>query len=304
MEAIFNVSQPFPDSALEWLAKKGEVDMRTVKVVEWLLKLRNFKVLYLGRWQSAIDEQQIEVESLEFLKGLKKMKKLRLLSLQGISWINELPNSITTLNHLRVLDLKSCFNLEKLPQGIGSLKRLTHLDVSGCYMLNGMPKSVSALTELRVLKGFVTGNSSLNDLKGLKKLRKLSINTSNHNFPNETDLRVLQDLGEHGKLRNLTIAWGAEEVKQPSSSEWNIIRQASKNISKQISKKFTKQRNQFGYLMLELPKELEKLEMECLPKEKLPLWLNPSKLINLKRLYIRGGKLADLGNESWNAEVV
>ncbi|XP_038875990.1 uncharacterized protein LOC120068331 [Benincasa hispida] len=304
MEAIFNVSQPFPDSALEWLAKKGEADMRTTKVVEWLLKLRNLKVLYLGRWQSAIDEQQIEVENLEFLQGLKKMKKLRLLSLQGISWINELPNSITSLSHLSVLDLKSCFNLEKLPQGIGSLKRLTHLDVSGCYMLNGMPKSISALTELRVLKGFVTGNSSLNDLKGLKKLRKLSINTSRRDFPNKTDLRVLQDLGEHGSLRNLSIAWGAEEVKQPSLSKWDITRQLSKKISKQISKKLTKQRNQSGCVILELPKELEKLEMECLPEEKLPLWLNPSKLTSLKRLYIRGGKLAELGNESWTAEVV
>ncbi|XP_008437036.1 putative disease resistance protein At1g58400 [Cucumis melo] len=304
MEVIFNVSQPFPDSALEWLAKGGEVDMRTVKVVEWLRKLRNLKVLYLGRWQSAVDEQHIEVENLEFLKGLKKMKKLRLLSLQGISWINRLPKSIRTLSDLRVLDLKSCFNLEKLPHSIGSLKMLTHLDVSGCYMLNGMPKSISALTELRVLKGFVTGNSNLNDLKGLKKLRKLSINTSRQDFPNETDRRVLQGLGEHGKLRNLTIAWGAEDVKQQSSSEWNIVRQVSKKLSKQLSKTLTKQMNQSGYEIIEFPKELEKLEMECLPKEELPPWLSPSKLTNLKRLYIRGGKLAGLGNETWNAEVV
>lgn len=296
METIFNVSQPFPDSALEWLAKKGEVDMRTVKVVEWLLKLKNLKVLYLGRWQSAVDEHHIEVESLEFLKGLKKMNKLRLLSLQGISWINKLPNSIRTLSELRVLDLKSCFNLEKLPRGIGSLKSLTHLDLSGCYMLNQIPKSISKLTELRVLKGFVTGRSNLNALKGLKKLRKLSINTSRQDFPNETDLRVLQDLGKLGKLRNLTIAWGAEGVKQPSSGEPNMIRQ--------LTKKLSKQRTQLGDVILELPEELEKLEMECMPKENLPLWLNPLKLTRLKRLYIRGGKLAELREGPWVAEIV
>ncbi|XP_023533577.1 disease resistance RPP13-like protein 4 isoform X1 [Cucurbita pepo subsp. pepo] len=304
MESIFNVSQPFPDSALEWLAKKGEVDMRTDKVVEWLLKLKNLKVLYLGRWQSAVDEQQIEVESLEFLEGLKKMKKLRLLSLQGISWINKLPNSIRTLSQLRVLDLKSCFNLETLPQGIGSLKRLTHLDVSGCYMLDQMPTSISKLTELRVLKGFVTGRSSLNDLRGFKKLRKLSINTNRRDFPDETDLRVLQDLGEHGKLRTLGIVWVAEGLKQPSSGERNMIRQVTRKIGRQLTMQLSKQRDQSNDVILELPKELEKLEMECLPKEKLPLWLNPSNLTSLKRLYIRGGKLAELGNEPWKAEVV
>ncbi|XP_022159230.1 disease resistance RPP13-like protein 4 [Momordica charantia] len=300
MKSIFNVSQPFPDAALEWLAKKGEVDMTTIKVVEWFLKLRKLEVLYLGRWQSVVDEHQIEVESMEFLKGLKKMKQLRLLSLQGIFWINELPNSIKSLKNLRVLDLKSCHNLEKLPEGMGSLRKLTHLDVSGCYMLDRMPKSISALTELRVLKGFVTGMSNLNDLKGLMKLRKLSINTSRQDFPNETDLRVLQDLGEHGVLRNLTIVWGAEGLKPkqppPGVGKVNIMRQ----LTRQLSKLSTPPSD----VILRLPKELQKLEIECLPKEELPDWINPLNLPSLKKLYIRGGKLKDLGTEPWSAEVV
>ncbi|XP_038907077.1 probable disease resistance protein RF45 [Benincasa hispida] len=302
MGTIFNVSQPFPDSALEWLAKQGVIDIRTTKVVEWLLKLRNLKVLYLGRWQSEVDDEEhvVEVESLEFLEGLKKMKKLRLLSLQGIFWINELPNSINRLCDLRVLDLKCCYNLEKLPGGIGSLKSLTHLDVTGCYMLNGMPKSISRLTQLRVLKGFITGKSSLNYLKGLKKLRKLSINTSSHDFPNDNDLRVLRDLGEHGELQNLAIVWVAQEVKsnqQPPETARGMFVQ---NFSKQFSKVTVPPNDE----TLELPKKLEKLELECLRVEELPNWLNPDNLKTLKKLYIRGGSLKKLGDKKWEAAEV
>ncbi|CAK9311136.1 unnamed protein product [Citrullus colocynthis] len=298
METIFNVSQPFPDFALEWLAKKGDVDMRTTKVVEWLLKLRNLNVLYLGRWQSEADEEEhvIEVENLEFLEGFKKMKKLRLLSLQGIFWINKLPNSINTLCDLKVLDLKCCYNLEELPGGIGSLKSLTHLDVTGCYMLNGMPKSISKLTQLRVLKGFVTGKSSFMNLRGLKKLRKLSINTSSQDFPKETDLLVLQDLGEHGDLRNLSIMWAAQQLtsnEPPETVTGKIIR----NLSKQFSRVTVPPNDK----TLELPKKLEKLELECLREKELPNWLNPDNLKNLKKLYIRGGSLEKLGDKKWEA---
>lgn len=159
-----------------------------------------------------------------------------------------------------------------------------------------MPKSISKLTQLRVLKGFVTGKSSLINLKGLKKLRKLSINTSSQDFPKETDLLVLQDLGEHGDLRNLSIMWAAQELtsnEPPETVTGKIIR----NLSKQFSRVTVPPNDE----TLELPKKLEKLELECLREKELPNWLNPDNLKNLKKLYIRGGSLEKLGDKKWEA---
>lgn len=122
LQTIFNVNESYPDFILEWFSK-----------------LRDVKVLYLGKWQNTA-KHHIEVEGVEFFEGLRNMKHLRLLSLQGISRITELPDSIRMLSSLRISDLRACHNLEVLPKGMGSLKQLTHLDVSRCYLLNHMPK--------------------------------------------------------------------------------------------------------------------------------------------------------------------
>lgn len=67
------------------------------------------------------------------------------------------------------------------------------------------------LSELQVLKGFVisddkNGSScTFNDLLQLKKLSKLSINTSRVDFPSEGELPTLRHFG---MLQKLTISWG------------------------------------------------------------------------------------------------
>ncbi|XP_059436873.1 disease resistance RPP13-like protein 4 [Corylus avellana] len=141
LQTIFNVNEPYPDFFKS----------------EWFSKLKNVKVLYLGRWQTSA-KHHIEVESVEFLKGLKNMKLLRFLSLQGISRITKLPDSVCKLLNLRILDLRACHTLEELPDGIGSLENLTHLDISECYLLEYIPKKIKFLSKLRVLKGFVIGD--------------------------------------------------------------------------------------------------------------------------------------------------
>nr|POE91799.1 putative disease resistance protein rga4 [Quercus suber] len=103
LQTIFSVNESFPDLRFEW---EGSL------------------------------ENQIEVESTEFLKGLKIMKCLRLLCLQGISRIEEFPNSIGKITNLRILDLKACHNLEALPDGIALLKKLSHRDIQNvtCFV--------------------------------------------------------------------------------------------------------------------------------------------------------------------------
>ncbi|KAK1581690.1 hypothetical protein Q3G72_008120 [Acer saccharum] len=110
------------------------------------------------------------------------MESLRLLSLQGISGIEELPNSIMKLINLRILDLKARYNLESLPKEIKSIKMLTHLDVSD------------------------HGNiCTLADLAGLNKLRKLSINVCSETFLID---ELSATLFKFNGLQKLNIAWG------------------------------------------------------------------------------------------------
>lgn len=125
----------------------------------WLSKTKNFAVIHLGNWSSGSTENYIEAAYPNLLEDLRDAKFLKYLSVNGISGITKLPDSISTFENLNILDLKSCLDLKKLPKKIGLLTKLTHLDMSGCYLLHKMPKGLSLLSELRVLKGFVIGSS-------------------------------------------------------------------------------------------------------------------------------------------------
>ena len=58
-----------------------------------------------------------------------------------------------------------------------------------------------------------------------------------------------------------------------------------------------------------LPIDLKKLELQSFPYSVTPNWLMPGKLKSLKKLYIRGGKLINLGqlqegNVKWTVEIL
>ncbi|XP_020099986.1 disease resistance RPP13-like protein 4 isoform X2 [Ananas comosus] len=248
-------------------------------------RLRNMAVMQIGRWR-CLERHHIEVENklrhhieaenTEFFKGLGT--ELKYLSLQGISRITQLPDSIGNLTNLIILDLRACHNLEELPVKLTLLKKLTHLDVSKCYLLDHMPKGLSSLTNLQVLKGFVIGNTRskdpcrLGDLSRLMKLRKLSINIGRESMITEGDFDKLK---EFTALRSLTITWGVHDTEHDSLT-----------------------------LQLSTPEKLEKLDIRCFPRAEPPTWLNPMALGSLKRLYIRGGKLSHLGDNIWDVKVL
>ncbi|KAL7243932.1 hypothetical protein ACSBR1_016199 [Camellia fascicularis] len=57
----------------------------------------------------------------------------------------------------------------------------------------------------------------------------------------------------------------------------------------------------------EFPTQLEKLDLQCFPQSYAPNWLKASKMTKLKKLYIRGGTLCDLGQfeevkDEWKVE--
>lgn len=153
----------------------------------------------------------------------------------------ELPESISKLSNLRILDLRACHNLESIPEKIGLLKKLTHLDISECYLLERMPKGIASLLELRVLKGFVVGEKdkhscNLKDLTKLTKLVKLSIYTGLVEFPEPNDIEALQ---EFRVLRKLTIAWGGDALKAPSTKN-NSSMATNKREEGAINKEYTR----------------------------------------------------------------
>ena len=310
LQTLFNFNEPFPDWRLESLLK-----VNNDNIVDWFSKMKNVKVLYLGRWQSS-GEHHIEVEGIDFLKVLMNMKYLRLLSLRGISRINELPKSVCKLTNLMILDLKACHNLEELPDGIDLLKQLTRLDISECYLLDGIPKGLAHLSRLECLKGFLIGNlksgrrsCTLEDLIGLERLSNLSINTSSRDFPTEEELRTLSKLEG---LRKLGIAWGMKQenavpksvgtVNSDNGGQDSGAARPTKGLSSILSLQKTR-----DPVTLELPTKLEKLKLQCLPHRASPNWLIPEKLKSLKKLYIRGGELENLvqmGNAEWTVEIL
>ncbi|TXG65540.1 hypothetical protein EZV62_006815 [Acer yangbiense] len=286
IKTLFNVSRRFLDFTFDWFPK-----------------MRNVQVLCLGMWwSSGEDHHHIEVKNTEFLKGLKSMESLRLLSFHGISGIQGLPVSISKLRNLRILDLKACYNLEILPKEIKSLKMLTHLDISECYLLDHMPKELASLSDLQVLKGFVVtdiishGNyCSLADLAGLKKLRKLSINVNSETFSIE---ELLTTLSKFEELEKLKIAWGGgSKAKESTGPGKTMVRQKSL-----LEKVVRKQKTKVDRAM-EI-KKLQKLDLQCFPLKKLPDWLIPENLKNLKKLYIRGGGLNSLSNKIQEGEII
>lgn len=249
------------------------------------------------------------MDSSDFLKGLKQMSSLRLLSLQGISRISELTDSIKGLTSLRILDLKACHNLEELPKEISFLKNLTHLDISDCYLIDHMPKGLSSLVKLQVLKGFIvddylnqTGKfCMLEDLVVMKNLRKLSIIISKKDFPAEKELKALEKLQA---LEKLTVSWGAESTQRKNASdhqpnEARISQQKSETtMEKPNPQRKVTASSTFSHMTTgkDLPQhvspwKLKKLDLQCYPQQTSPEWMTPKKLDSLEKLYIRGGRL-------------
>ncbi|KAI3457280.1 hypothetical protein Pfo_013943 [Paulownia fortunei] len=309
---------------------------------EFLSRIEKLKVLQLGRWQSS-PRHHIEIEDGKFLDKLVTQRQLRYLSLRGISRITTLPSSILRCQNLEILDLRSCHNLEKLPSDIGSLKKLTHFMVSECYLLEGLPKGLEKISSLQVIKGFVTDHWRKNpclisSLTQLEKLRKLSIYVGRGSIESEfrssfrIDKRKGREYADEETEKETTLlairaqaqvlraallfASAAKDLKIENLRVLTITWQMSSTNkygeqSKQMvssTDKEDEERRRDPFASVSLPM-LEKLDLKCFPSQMLPLWISPANLGNLKRLYIRGGKLKTLlpmadSTNPWKLEIL
>ena len=231
-----------------------------------MAKMKNLKVLQLGRWLHASPKHHIEVNSEEFLKELRDQKDLAYLSLRGISRISELPDCVFQLQILETLDLKACHNLETLPVDIASMRNLKHLNLSQCYLLDRMPNGIEKLSKLEVLKGFVIGSPDktpckISDLVHLSKLKQLSIRIGSGAMIQDIEFEKLREFSE---LEKLKISWGVFGTR-------------------------------FCKMEVSLPPKLKRLHLEGFPGQDMPEWLKPDKIItSLRELYITGGKLQSM----------
>lgn len=165
-----------------------------------------------------------------------------------------------------------------------------------------------------------------------------TINTSREDFPREEELIVFQ---QFGSLQKLTIAWGglylpAIQLDKRIKLKNIAVRPTTSNTLKSSGGNQTQDnaapepatptgiRNHFRKIPSSLPafkrmtgtttrnqehfKELEKLELQCNPQMTAPSWLMPGKLKSLKKLYIRGGQLQNLGqvheNDKWTIRIL
>ncbi|KQJ87563.1 disease resistance RPP13-like protein 4 isoform X3 [Brachypodium distachyon] len=274
--AIYNIDHKYVELDKGWFAGKKELC-----------------TLQLGQWRELGPREQIanpmashiEVSGVERFADIQSCKSLRYISFRGISRIESLPDSIGNLRELVVLDLRACHNLEELGQGITKLDRLEYLDLSECHLLGGMPKGLGRLTRLQVLKGFVVANTNskdpchLNELTKLDKLRKLGIVIGKMAVP--TDDEFLK-LAEFAVLESLTIRWGLLASEKSRNEEGPAPHPV-------VMMKFA------------LPPNLKKLDLHCFPLAEFPQWVPKG----VKKLYIRGGKLATLSDEEgWDVEVL
>ncbi|EOA12973.1 hypothetical protein CARUB_v10025958mg [Capsella rubella] len=297
IETIFNVSERFPDFTFKWFSEDQSSAKKKFGPLS-KVTYKTLKVFYLGRWERTAN-RHIEVENPELMKYLKHMTRLRLLSFQGISRIERLDDAVCKLRDLIILDLRACYNLEKLPDKIDSLKALTYLDITDCYMIDRMPKRLSWLDNLEVLKGFVVSDATddetvctLDELEHLKNLRKLSISINK----DVTVAKLFGDIQNFNSLEKLKVAWGGindHKEEETHSAVKKFFRQVTFQEpppTKKVTKKDTEK------VPDRLPLKLKKLDLQCFPNPNLPTWIQPNKLGDLEKLYIKGGtKLTGFG---------
>lgn len=272
------------------------------KIFDRLFKMKKAKVVHLGSWHPDMDYVVVEDIIIKVLNELKNLKEIRFLSLQGISRLQVLPNSIYSLSKLKILDLRACQDLADLPKGIESLQQLTHLDLSQCYELHNIPKGITSLVNLTVLKGFVVdpdsdhshtrfrkykkrlaANCQFSELSKLGKLAKLTVRTRMANFPATHDLEGLCEMQELKKLR---ITWVCGTTTSQEADPSKV------------------------YTLRRFPLALQKLDLRATPEaiaSRLLGLIGNRSHNQLKKLYIRGGGLWKLDLQKYcfpNVEVV
>ncbi|PSR86325.1 Disease resistance RPP13-like protein [Actinidia chinensis var. chinensis] len=181
---------------------------------------------------------------------------------------------LKNMNCLKFLSIRGISMVTELPSFISELINLKILDLKACHSLEVVPDGIGSLIRLTHLDLF--------ECIFLEYMHKSPVNLSK--------LQVLKG-----------FFIGDSKDNNPSCALGNLsgLRRLRKlNIYTSVRP-------------LELPSQLQKLDLQCFPRTSLPSWLRPANLKELNKLYIRGGRLCDLGQfqilndgDQWAVEIL
>ncbi|KAH7853716.1 hypothetical protein Vadar_005846 [Vaccinium darrowii] len=298
-----------------------------VEDTEFLEGLKNMKYLKF-----------LSLQGISLIKDLptfvSNLTNLTILDIRACPNLEKIPREIGLLKSLTHLDMSECYLLVNMPMEISTLIELEVLKGFVVGESKGKDKKDSC---------------TLGHLVGLTKLRKLSIFTGLKSFPSDSDLRDLNQLKKLLTLsiewgRDVQVTAAVEAAKQQNSggaatqnpaNGFNIRGRGNgdNEADSRPTPSTTKRCNCFtpaipancfglchkskidtdacpqGAILPELPTQLEKLDLQCFPLLDAPKWLMDKNLNKLKKLYIRGGMLRDLGQfglqeKKWAVEIL
>jgi len=219
-----------------------------------------------------------------------KFKYLRMLSLFHCFELQELPDSVSNLEHLRSLDL-SCTTIKRLSRNICSLSHLQILKLNYCMDLEELPSNLHLLTNLCRLEIIRTELTKVPPYLG--KLKNLKVMMSHFNVGHSREFGI-QRLGEFNLGGSLSI----EEMQNVEYS-LDALEADLKNKTQLVKLKLRWRKNgnsidsiKEGDVIenLQPPKNLKELSIYRYGGKRFPTWLLENSLWNMVSLVLKDCK--------------
>ncbi|XP_038678891.1 putative disease resistance protein At3g14460 [Tripterygium wilfordii] len=122
------------------------------------------------------------------------------------TYIQQLPESVSSLFNLQTLLLCYCHFLKKLPDKIRNLVNLRHLDIFETFKLRKFPSGIGMLTNLQTLSKFIVKEGHGTTIAELKNLNNLRGSLSIRGLENVQDAKSANLKGKQG-LEELELKW-------------------------------------------------------------------------------------------------
>ncbi|XXG52525.1 hypothetical protein AAC387_Pa03g0832 [Persea americana] len=130
-----------------------------------------FKCLRALDFNRQRDKQKVEKQLFTSLGNLQHLRYLNL----SFTFIEMLPESLTSLYYLQTLILMRCEALRELPKEMCKLTNLRCLDITDCYKLTHMPPKMGQLSCLQELSNFIVGRTNEIACSGIGELQGLNL---------------------------------------------------------------------------------------------------------------------------------
>ncbi|XP_078178518.1 disease resistance protein RGA2-like [Carex rostrata] len=171
-----------------------------------------------------------DLKKLEMAIPFGKLKHLRYLNL-SCTYMETLPDAITTLYLLQTFSLSDCYSLSELPKGMRYMTSLRHLYIDGCSQLQSMPPSLGELKFLQTISYYIVGigeGNKIGDLNTLNLGGQLEV----YNLREISDVRDAKkaNMASKPNLDRLTLCWGMHKRNYSVPDVESLLGNAKKTI--------------------------------------------------------------------------